>query len=105
MDEAIPLVKILAIYGSIAMPFFNIPLILRIIRRGSSADLSLVWVLGVYACILLMFPYGVRADDMVLKAFSITNLVLFSVVVLVAIWYRIRNMNKTSCIQKMENRK
>jgi uncharacterized protein with PQ loop repeat len=80
--------ELCAMVASVLMPFFNIPLILRIINRHSSNDLSLLWVLGVYICMLLMLPYGILYGGVVLKAFSITNVIFFSIVVFVTMLFR-----------------
>jgi hypothetical protein len=42
--------------SAVLMPFFDIPLIARIIRRKSSEDISLVWTFGIWVCILGMLP-------------------------------------------------
>ncbi len=83
------IIHYLGLAGSFAMPFFNIPLILHMIRRKSSADLSLVWALGVWVCILLMTPAAFVSRDMVLKVFGITNVIFFSLVVFFALRYRL----------------
>ncbi|MBF0570011.1 MAG: hypothetical protein HQL18_04480 [Candidatus Omnitrophica bacterium] len=81
-----PLEK-LALAASIIMPLWNIPLIVRIIRRKSSEDLSLAWFFGVWVCMLLMLPWAVVTKDTVLKVFSFVNASLFSVVGIVMIKY------------------
>ena len=73
--------EIISLVCAVVMPFFNIPLIMRIVKRQSSEDISMVWALGVWVCILLMAPSGFQSKDIVWKAFNITNLVLFSAVV------------------------
>jgi len=78
----------IALVASIILPLWNIPLIVRMVRRKSSADLSLYWVFGVWVCFLLMFPAGLKSDDIVWKTFNITNMVLFSAVVVTAVIYR-----------------
>jgi len=75
----------IGLVASIVMPLFNIPLIVRIIRRRSSADISMSWVMGVWICALLMAPSGFTSKDMVWRCFNVVNLVLFSAVV-VAVW-------------------
>jgi uncharacterized protein with PQ loop repeat len=55
----------IAFCAAIILPLFNIPLIMKIIQRKSSADISLCWVLGVWICILLMAPSGFRSEDTV----------------------------------------
>jgi len=74
--------------AAIILPLWNIPLIARIIKRRSSADISLWWAMGVWVCILLMFPSGLRSQDATWRVFNIMNLVLFSGVALVTLFYR-----------------
>jgi uncharacterized protein with PQ loop repeat len=71
--------------AAIVMPLWNIPLIVKIIRRRSSADISMSWVMGVWVCALLMAPSGFVSKDMVFRSFNIVNLVLFTGVV-IAVW-------------------
>lgn len=70
------------------MPLWNIPLIVRIVQRKSSKDLSFAWFFGVWGCILLMLPWAVVTKDVVLKAFSFVNFVLFSGVGIAMLKYR-----------------
>jgi uncharacterized protein with PQ loop repeat len=72
------------------MPLFNIPLILHIIRRKSSDDLNLIWVFGVWTCIILMTPSALMSPDMIFRVFAVFNLTFFSAVVFVAFKYRSR---------------
>jgi len=85
LEEIITKVGVVA---AIALPLWNIPLIKRIIKRKSSRDLSLWWVLGVWGCLLLMLPSGLITDDIVWKTFNIANFFLFSFVAVVAVKYR-----------------
>ena len=78
----------IGLIASICLPLWNIPLILNIVKRKSSADLSLMWVLGVWVCSLLMLPSGLMSKDIVLKAFSVVNITLFTGVTIAAIKYR-----------------
>lgn len=75
-------------YAAIALPLWNIPLIVKIIKRKSSRDLSLAWVLGVWVCILLMAPSGFRSVDIVWRTFCIVNTIFFTAVVIVTLRYR-----------------
>ena len=76
--------------GAIALPFFNIPLIVRILQRKSSKDFSLSWVIGVWVCILLMTPQALRSSDESFRAFGILNILFFSVVLVMVLRYRNR---------------
>lgn len=77
--------QVLGLVAAIAMPLWNIPLIIRLERRRSSKDISLTWALGVFACILLMLPSGLASADPVFRVFSVVNSVLFTGVV-VQVW-------------------
>ena len=74
--------------AAIIMPLFNIPLIVKIIRRRSSADISMSWVMGVWVCALLMAPAGFTSQDIVFRSFNIVNLILFTGVVIAVLKYR-----------------
>lgn len=78
----------IGLIASVVMPLFNIPLIIKIIQRRSSADLSISWVMGVWVCCLLMAPSGFTSKDIVWRAFNIVNLVLFTAVVVVVLRFR-----------------
>ena len=78
----------IAFIAAIILPLFNIPLIIKMIRRGSSQDVSLCWVLGVWACILLMAPSSFRSEDVVWRVFNYLNVIFFTAVVAVTLKYR-----------------
>jgi len=78
----------MGLLASVVLPFFNIPLILRIYRRKSSEDLSLVWLFGVFSCLVLMVPAGFISPDFVFQIFAILNAVMYAGVVGVALYYR-----------------
>lgn len=80
--------EMLALGASIVMPMWNIPLIIKIIRRKSSDDLSLYWLWGVWTCMFLMVPWSFLTKDTVLKVFSLVNIMLFSGVVVAVMKYR-----------------
>ena len=84
------IIENVGLVASIVMPLWNIPLIVKIIRRRSSADISMSWVMGVWICALLMAPSGFTSKDIVWRCFNIVNLFLFTGVV-IAVWrYRSR---------------
>jgi len=78
----------IALVSAIVLPLWNIPLIIKIIRRKSSKDISLAWALGVWVCLLGMFPAGIVSPDIVWKTFNIVNIVLFSGVVVTTLMFR-----------------
>ncbi|MBU1146892.1 MAG: hypothetical protein KKD11_00900 [Candidatus Omnitrophica bacterium] len=77
----------IALVASIVMPLWNIPLIMRIIKRRSSNDISISWAIGIWLCLLAMFPSGLKSDFLVWKVFAIANLFMFSIVLLVTILF------------------
>ena len=74
--------------SAIALPLFNIPLIVRLLRRKSSEDFSLSWAIGVWVCIILMTPQALRSTDFAFKAYGIVNILFFSVVAFLVVRYR-----------------
>jgi hypothetical protein len=81
-------IETMGLVCAVGMPFWNIPLIVRIVKRQSSDDISLSWALGVWSCIVLMAPSGFQSKDIVWKAFNIVNLVMFTGVVIFVLKYR-----------------
>jgi uncharacterized protein with PQ loop repeat len=72
------MIQTLGMVSGIIMPFFNIPLIVRIVRRRSSEDISLVWVVGAWICVMGMLPQSLRSPDPVLLTFGIVNGLFFT---------------------------
>lgn len=85
MDQ---LIQQLGLVGAILMPFWNIPLMVRIVRRKTSEDISLAWLFGIWGCILAMLPSSLVSTDPILRGFGVTNGILFSAVVVVVLMYR-----------------
>ena len=80
----------IALIAAIILPLWNIPLIVRIIKRKSSEDISIFWAVGVWTCFALMAPSGFVSSDTVWRTFNIVNFILFSAVVIVVLVYRKR---------------
>ncbi|MFH0986078.1 MAG: hypothetical protein V1882_11215 [Candidatus Omnitrophota bacterium] len=74
-------------WAGCVLPLFNIPLIVRIVKRKSADDLSLVWVFGVWICILLMSPAAFTSQDMAFRMFGWVNIIFFTGVVFVTVKY------------------
>lgn len=84
------MIEIIGLVAAVVLPLWNIPLIMRIEHRKSSADLSLWWTLGVFVCFVLMLPSAIASSDAVFKTFSLMNIVLFGAVVVQVLRYRKR---------------
>jgi len=78
----------IALVAAIILPLWNIPLIVRIIKRRSSDDISIFWALGIWTCFVLMAPDALRSSDPVWRVFNIVNLIFFSAVVIAVLAYR-----------------
>ncbi len=78
------------IVSSVALPLFNIPLILRLIRRKTSEDFSVAWAVGVWVCIILMTPQALRSSDVAFRAYGVVNILFFSAVVFLVVKYKRR---------------
>lgn len=70
--------ELIALAAAVILPLWNIPLIIRIVQRKSSEDISLAWAVGVWVCIILMAPSGVKSPDFVWKIYNIVNLFFFT---------------------------
>ncbi|MBD3263753.1 MAG: hypothetical protein GF375_01460 [Candidatus Omnitrophica bacterium] len=78
----------IALIAAVVLPLWNIPLIVRIVKRKSSRDISIFWALGVWMCLLLMAPSAFNSEDLVWRVFNIVNLSLFTMVVIMVLIYR-----------------
>lgn len=93
------MIQIVGMRSGIIMPLFNVPLILRIIRRRSSADIRLLWVIGVWSCVMAMLPSSMQPPDPVLVVFGIINSLFFSAVFFTVLYFHpdLRNRTKPGC--------
>lgn len=82
------MIRTLGLLAAIVMPLWNIPLIVRIQQRRSSADISLTWTIGVFACMLAMLPAALLSADPVLRTYAALNAVCFAGVVVQVLRYR-----------------
>ncbi len=77
------------------LPLFDIPLIVRIWRRKSSADISMTWIVGLWICSVGMAPAAViSSEDLVWKTFNIVNVILLTGVLWAVIYYRKGNRER-----------
>ena len=90
------IIQVIGMLSGIIMPLFNIPLILRIVRRRSSGDISLVWVIGVWSCVIAMLPSSLQSPDPVLVVFGIINSLFFSAVFFTVLYFHpgVKKSNK-----------
>ncbi|MBN1405240.1 MAG: hypothetical protein JW946_01835 [Candidatus Omnitrophica bacterium] len=82
------MIRIIALIASIVLPLWNMPLIVRIIKRKSSEDISVLWAVGVWICLALILPAGLTSTDFVFKTYTLTNSTIFTAVMIVVLIYR-----------------
>ncbi|MFC1594271.1 hypothetical protein ACFL38_02985 [Candidatus Omnitrophota bacterium] len=82
------MIQIIGVVASIVLPLWNIPLIVRVVQRRSSADISRWWSTGVWVCLAVLVPSGLTSSDIVWKIFSLSNFAIFSLVAAVVWRYR-----------------
>ena len=87
--------KFLALIAAVVLPLWNIPLIVRMNKRRSSADLSRSWAIGVWVCLIVMLPAALTSSDVVFKTYSIVNVTLFSCVVFFVLKFRDKTRKQT----------
>ena len=81
------LLATISLIAGIVLPFWNIPLIVRVIKRRSSEDISLWWGIGVWVSLALMLPHGLITEEMVLRWFTIANFTLFTITFIIILMY------------------
>lgn len=81
------IIQLLGLIGAVVMPFWNIPLVIKIVKRKSANDISLLWVSGVWVCVVLMLPSALVSLDPVLKIFGIINAISFTAVFFTVLKY------------------
>ncbi len=78
----------LSFIAAVTMPIWNIPLIVKVIKRRSASDISLGWVFGIWLSFLAMAPGAYLSTDITVKGFAYSNILVFTVVVFVVMRYR-----------------
>jgi uncharacterized protein with PQ loop repeat len=81
----------IAFWAGVVLPLWDIPLILHIIRRKSSADISIVWMWGLWGTSVLMAPSAwIEQTNPAAVAFNIVNVTALTALLVVVMKYRER---------------
>lgn len=75
-------------WAGVLLPVFDIPLIWHIIKRKSSADISQVWIWGIWGCSVLMAPSAFISGDMNAIGFNVMNVIMLTAVLIAVVKYR-----------------
>ena len=80
--------KTIGFWAAVILPFWDIPLMVRVIRRKSSEDISLIWIAGLWGSSVLMAPSAFMTGDKVAMGFNAVNVTMLTLVLIVVIKYR-----------------
>ena len=80
--------KMIGLWASIILPLWDIPLIVRIVQRKSSQDISLAWAWGIWITAVMMTPSAYIKGDMLAIGFNTMNLIMLTVVLIVVVKYQ-----------------
>jgi len=81
-------VKTIGFWAAVILPLWDIPLIVQIIQRKSSQDISKVWAVGLWGTSVLMAPSAFISGDRLAIGFNIMNVIMLTAVLIVVIKYR-----------------
>jgi len=81
-------VKTIGFWAAVILPLWDIPLIVRVVRRKSSQDISLIWAVGIWVAAVLMAPSAFIKADRIAIGFNVMNVVMLTGVLIVTIKYR-----------------
>ena len=82
------MLKTIGFWAAVILPLWDIPLMVRIIQRKSSQDISLGWIFGLWASSVLMAPSAFIAGDHVAMGFNAVNVTMLTAVLIVVFKYR-----------------
>ncbi len=74
-------------WAGISLPLWDLPLIIRIIKRKSSSDISLTWIWGLWGASVLMAPSAFAVGNKLAIGFNIVNVIMLSVVLVIVMKY------------------
>ena len=80
--------KTIGLWAAIVLPLWDIPLIVRIVQRKSSQDISMSWAFGIWITSVLMAPSAFISGDKMAMGFNTVNVIMLTAVVIVVFKYR-----------------
>jgi hypothetical protein len=81
-------VKTIGFWAAVILPLWDIPLIIRIIQRKSSQDISMIWAFGIWITSVMMAPSAFISGDRLAIGFNTMNVIMLTGVLIVVIKYR-----------------
>ena len=80
--------KTVGFWAAVILPLWDIPLMVHVIKRKSSEDISLGWAFGLWLSSVLMAPSSFLAGDRVAMGFNVVNVIVLTGVLIVVFKYR-----------------
>ena len=83
-----PTWETIGLWAGVMLPLWDIPLIVQVLRRKSSADISVMWAVGIWLSSVLMAPSAFVSGDKAAMGFNAVNVVMLTIVLIVVLKYR-----------------
>lgn len=77
----------IGLWAGVMLPLWDIPLIVRILRRKSANDISLMWMWGIWLSSVLMAPSAFVAHNKTAIGFNIVNVTMLTILLIVVLKY------------------
>jgi uncharacterized protein with PQ loop repeat len=81
-------VETIGLWAAIILPLWDIPLMVRVVQRKSSQDISLLWIFGLWGTSVLMAPSAFISGDKMAMGFNTVNVIMLTAVLIVVFKYR-----------------
>jgi uncharacterized protein with PQ loop repeat len=78
----------IGLWAAIILPLWDIPLIVRVVQRKSSQDISMGWAVGIWISSVLMAPSAFLSGDSMAIGFNTVNVIMVTAVLIVVFNYR-----------------
>jgi uncharacterized protein with PQ loop repeat len=78
----------IGLWAGIMLPLWDIPLIVRVLKRKSASDISVVWAWGIWGSSILMAPSAFVSGDKAAIGFNLTNCITLTIVLIVVLKYQ-----------------
>lgn len=75
-------------WAAVILPLWDIPLIVRVVQRKSSQDISLIWAAGIWVTAVLMAPSAFISGNKLAIGFNTMNVIMLTGVMIVTVKYR-----------------
>jgi len=82
------MLKTIGFWAAVILPLWDIPLMVHVIKRKSSQDISLGWAFGLWLSSVFMAPSAFITGDRAAIGFNLVNVIMLTGVLAVVFKYR-----------------